>query len=576
MHILLAGSLPQRLRLFSGLILFAFALTHFLNHAIGLVGVEAMEAVQDWRTAVTRSWVGSAVLIGALATHVILALYRIARRATLRMPAWELVQIASGLMIPFLLIPHIVGMRLAGSLFGAESSYQYGLAGMWPNLALEQTLLLLLVWLHGCIGLHFWLRLWPGYRAALPYLIAAAVAVPLLGLTGFASGGREMATALAAPGAFERFAAEVRFPNEADFATLAAIRSFSQWSFYGALGAVLGFIAFRWLLARLGPRIGITYFAGPTVQAVPGPTLLEISRQKGVPHVSVCGGRGRCSTCRVHVDEGVASLTPPGPVESRTLSRIRAEANVRLACQIRPAADLSVTRLVRPGTGRLAGLLRASAEAHGVERVLTILFLDIRGFTKLTQQRLPYDVVFVLNRLFEHLGDAIRAHGGRIDKYLGDGLMASFGRESGAALGARQALAAAKALDLALDRANAEIAAELGQPVVIGMGLHAGPVVLGEIGHPSGMTLDVIGETVNAAARLEALTKDERCQLVVSASVLDLAGVALAGLPGKTVAVRGIDQPLEVTLVGAARSLPDLPPIATNSAASAISAANSR
>ena len=145
-----------------------------------------------------------------------------------------------------------------------------------------------------------------------------------------------------------------------------------------------------------------------------------------------------------------------------------------------------------------------------------------------------------------------------------------------AAIGARQALAAAKAIDHALDRANAEIAAELGQPVVIGMGLHAGPVVLGEIGHPSGMTLDVIGETVNAAARMESLTKDEGCQLVVSAGVLELAGAILAGLPGKTVAVRGIDKPIEVTLVASARGLPDIPPVAAGPTVDTISAVNSR
>lgn len=570
MHILLAGSPLQRLRLASGLILFAFALTHFLNHALGLISLEAMEVVQDWRTAVTRSWIGGTVLFGALITHVTLALYRLALRSTLKMPAWELVQIASGLLIPVLLIPHIVGMRIGSAFFGTDWDYTYALAVQWPDRALEQSLLLLLVWVHGCIGLHFWLRLWPGYRRLQPVLLALAVAVPLLGLTGFITAGREVADALREQGEAGTLDSVVRFGSEETYATLIAIYTWAVRGFLAVVAAVLLVVGIRNLPRGIARRIAVRYFAGPTVQSAVGPTLLEISRRKGVPHVSVCGGRGRCSTCRVHVDETREELEPPGSVERRTLERIGAGPGIRLACQLHPASDLSVTRLVKPGAKSARDAL-ASAESHGVERTLTILFLDIREFTKLTQQRLPYDVVFVLNRLFEHLGDAIRAHSGRIDKYLGDGLMASFGRESGSAIGARQALAAAKALDLALERANAEIAAELGQAVVIGMGLHAGPVVLGEIGHPSGMTLDVIGETVNAAARLEALTKDEHCQLVVSAAVLDLAGLQITGLPRKSVAIRGIDKPIEVTLVVSARGLPD---IAANPTANTVSAVN--
>ncbi len=575
MHILLSGSLLQRLRLASGLILFAFALTHFLNHALGLLSLDAMESMQHWRIAVTRSIAGGIVLVLAILVHVGLALHRIALRATLRMPLWELLQLASGLIIPILLLPHVVGMRIASAFFGVDTDYTYALAVMWPDRALEQSLLLVLVWLHGSIGLHFWLRLWSGYRRLQPMLLGLAVAIPLLGLTGFVTAGRVVEDAVREQeaGALDSV---VTFPSAETAATLGTIYTWSLRLYLALVAAAFVSVALRHIPRGIKQRLSVRYFAGPTVQSIPGPTLLEISRRKGVPHVSICGGRGRCSTCRVHIDAGAARLVPPGAVESRTLARIGAGADVRLACQIRPVADLGVTRLVRPGASRFSGLLRTSAEAHGVERTLTILFLDIRGFTKLTQQRLPYDVVFVLNRLFEHLGDAIRAHGGRIDKYLGDGLMASFGRESGSAIGARQALAATKAIDYALDRANAEIAAELGQPVVIGMGLHAGPVVLGEIGHPSGMTLDVIGETVNAAARLESLTKDEGCQLVVSAGVIELAGVDLAGLPGKAVTVRGIEKPIEVRFVASARHLPDSPPVAASPTANSISAVNSR
>ena len=90
----LRGDLLQRLRLISGLVLFAFAGTHFLNHAVGLYGLEAMHEMEIWRTTVTRSWPGSILLGAALVTHLSLGLYKLAMRSTLRMPTWEAVQIA--------------------------------------------------------------------------------------------------------------------------------------------------------------------------------------------------------------------------------------------------------------------------------------------------------------------------------------------------------------------------------------------------------------------------------------------------------------------------------------------------
>ena len=168
MHVLLRGDDLQRLRIASGLILFAFATTHFLNHALGLVNIELMHEVQQWRWVVTRSWIGTFVLLMALLIHMTLALLKLANRSTLRLPPWELAQIALGLLIPFLLLPHIVNTRVARVLFGVEDNYLYELARLWPASALLQSTLLVLVWLHGCIGVHYWLRLYPPYRPRSP------------------------------------------------------------------------------------------------------------------------------------------------------------------------------------------------------------------------------------------------------------------------------------------------------------------------------------------------------------------------------------------------------------------------
>ena len=128
MHILWRGDMFQRLRLISGLILFSFATTHFLNHALGLVSLDWMQTVQQWRWAVTRSTPGTVVLLSALVIHITLALYKLAGRVTLRLPLWEFVQVALGLLIPFWLFPHIVNTRIAHVFFGVNDIYIYELA----------------------------------------------------------------------------------------------------------------------------------------------------------------------------------------------------------------------------------------------------------------------------------------------------------------------------------------------------------------------------------------------------------------------------------------------------------------
>ena len=103
----------QRLRLYSGLVLFTFVLTHFLNHALGLVSWQAMEAMQEYRTSITQSLLGTTILCSAIIIHVVLALYKTVERRSLRMGKWEAVQLIFGLAIPFLLLRHIIGTRVA-------------------------------------------------------------------------------------------------------------------------------------------------------------------------------------------------------------------------------------------------------------------------------------------------------------------------------------------------------------------------------------------------------------------------------------------------------------------------------
>ena len=266
------------------------------------------------------------------------------------MVPWELIQIGLGLAIPFLLLPHIVNTRIAHVVFGVEDNYLYELARLWPASAILQSTLLLIVWLHGCIGIHFWLRLHKPYRAAQPVLLFIAIALPLAALGGFMVSGRTVASSIENAQTFAKVKELTHWPNAADADSLDLYRWIVRFGFAGVLLFVALCMCVRYIVLSLRPKNAITYTGGPTVQSPNGPTLLEISRMNKIPHASVCGGRARCSTCRVRIDEGASSLTPPGYPEAITLASIAAPRNVRLACQVRPASALTVTRLLRPAS----------------------------------------------------------------------------------------------------------------------------------------------------------------------------------------------------------------------------------
>src|SRR5205823_2863673 len=150
-------------------------------------------------------------------------------------------------------------------------------------------------------------------------------------------------------GVAERVRTLTHWPNSFDDDTLASYRMISRVAFAGVLVLVALTIAMRRLSMLAAPKIAISYAGGPKVQTAVGPTLLEISRANRIAHASACGGRARCGTCRVRLDEGAAALPPPSLAERFTLARFGAPIDARLACQIRPAAPITVTRLVQLG-----------------------------------------------------------------------------------------------------------------------------------------------------------------------------------------------------------------------------------
>ncbi len=548
----------RRVRLWSGLVLLAFVLTHYLNHALGLVSLEALEAGRQAFLWLWRSLLGTVILYGAIVVHMALAFWAVYQRRRLKMPTWEAAQLLLGFAIPPLLVLHVLGNRLAAELFATDDTYVYDLLVYFvfePVQLVKQVVVMLLVWLHACIGLHFWLRLKPAYRRVAPLALAVAVVVPTLSLAGVLVAGRDVARLAQNPDWLAAATQAIRVPDESGLDLIYALEN----GFYLAFAvALLSLLAARPLRAWWQRRHGIvtlTYPDGKRVSVVHGTTILEASRGAGIPHASVCGGRGRCSTCRVRIADGLDRLPAPGEEESRVLSRIGAARNVRLACQTRPAADLEVTPLLSP-TPTMREIGRRPGYLQGEEREIAILFADLRDFTSLSEDKLPYDVVFILNRYFAAMGLAVEESGGRVDKFIGDGVMALFGVESDHRTGCVDALAAARRMSERLMEINAALHHDLAQPLRIGIGIHSGAVIVGEMGYGQAVSVTAIGDAVNTASRLEAMTKALGAELVVSTPVARAAGVDLSDFPLREIEVRGRARPLEVRVVKTAIALP--------------------
>ncbi len=528
----------RQLRLYSALALAVFVSAHLANHAVGLISLAAMEAVREVLAAWWRSAAGSTVLYGALLVHFGLGLLALYRRRTLRMPRWEFSQLLLGLSLLPLLAAHIAATRGGWSLAGRDVNYEAVIGAFFaqPWLLAKQTLVIAIVWGHLLVGLHHWLRLRRGYRRAMPVLYPLAVLLPVLALLGVLRVGAGLPEAPARTGIAQTESDSRDRPaawTPADVA-LAAI--------LGLIGATLLARELRSAAERRRGHYRLRHANGRTLSVPRGRSLLEAVRAAGIPHASVCGGRARCTTCRVRISEGLEELPPPDALEAAALARIEAPPNVRLACQTRPQTDLAFTPLLLPDT-------RAGQRIQGVsgsERDVTALFVDLRGSTGLGEQRLPYDVLFILNRFFAEMAAALDETGGHYAQFNGDGLLALYGLGTGRGRGARGALDGALAMGRRLGELNRSLEEELPAPLRIGIGIHFGTAIVGSMGPPRSPIVSAIGDTINIAARLEALTKDYDCELVVSAAAAQAAGATLDAFPSYRALVRGKQDEVQV------------------------------
>ena len=540
----------NKARLYSGLVLFTYVSIHLINHSLGLISVAAMQAMLDVVEHIWENPLGTTLLYGALLLHIALALLALYRRRTLRMPGTEVAQLCLGFLIPFLLAQHLAATRLAYSLYDGDDTYRAVLLKLYalePSRGLLQVVLLIAAWIHGSIGLNYSLRLRSWYPALKTLLFALTVLVPVLALLGFLEGGREIAELARDPEWRARQLAHHALTPEAA-AHLDQVRDWMRGTLLALILAVLALRQARRHWERRRGTFRVTYPDGRRIEALLGMSVLEVSRMARIPHASVCGGRGRCSTCRIRVVAPASALPEVSDVEMKVLHRVAAAPNVRLACQLRPSGDLAATPLLPP-TVMASERQVTSSHMTGSEREIAILFADIRSFTQMAEAKLPYDVVFLLNRYFEEMGRAIEGAGGRVDKFIGDGIMALFGVETGVEAGCRAALAAAAAMSERLVHLNEVLSADLASPLRIGIGIHAGPAIVGEMGFGQTVSVTAIGDAVNTASRLEAMTKDEGVQLIVSEDVARHAAADLDRFPTMEIMVRGRVQPLAIRAI---------------------------
>lgn len=512
----------RSLRLASGVVLFAYVTAHFVNHALGLISIGVAEQGLRFAVAVWQSPPGTLILYGAAGVHVGLAFVAIYQHRTLRLPALEWLRIAAGLSIPTLLIGHAVETRLALELHGRPTDYAHVVWMLWHSgREGRQVALLVPGWIHGCLGLNFALgnRVWYS-RWRLP-LFGAALLVPVLAVLGFSSMLKEV-TQLALDPAW---IATVRPATEAEHHPLTVLRDALLAFYYCAIASLFVARLLRTFVERRrGSLVSIGY-PGRTVRVPRGWSLLEASRAHHIPHVSTCGGRARCSTCRVAVLSGQADCPPPGDDERRTLSRIHAPEGTRLACQLRPRGDVNVVPLVTP-----AARPRRNSSPLAIERELAVLLVDVR-LGGAQRNLLPHDLLHALDRLGEVVAETSRGDGGVPTPFAGDRLMVLFGLDCPAADANRRALRAAVRLDARLRALHLQLRDELACDMHHVIHLHFGPAVVGETGHPLARTLtatggavDVLRQLAAGQGRSNAVGADqEASRIVVSRAVFDAA-----------------------------------------------------
>lgn len=538
----------RELRLGSGLVMFAYVAIHFVDHALGLVSLDAAERALRLSVAVWQSRPGSVLLYGAAAVHVGLALVTLYERRTLRMPAVQALRIALGLTMPVLLIGHAVGTRVATEMYQLAPTYHRVVWSLWladgegRQLALQAP-----GWMHGCLGLHLafghrrgWQRLrWP--------LFGAALLLPVLAALGFLAMGRELASIYTSAGA------PTPVPDAPTRVALGRLRDVGVAAWFGLAALPFGARALRgWIERRRRLLVSIAY-PRRTVAVPRGWSVLEASRAFGIPHLSLCGGNARCSTCRVRVHGANDGLPAAADAERRTLDRIGAPPDVRLACQLRPTTPVAVEPLLDPQLGAARVDETAPVLLEGEMALVTVGFVG--PITSSAAPIAPADWAYAIDRLLAAADAAVVAAGGRPARFDAEGMSATFAHGANSARAAREALSAARALSRNLGTLGKSIERDVGLRVTLAMAVHLGPMALAALGRADARCMLPVGEAVRIARALREHAAASGVVLLVSRPAAEAAGAAPPAAPWISVRVSPAGEAIDAFAFDAAGPL---------------------
>ena len=530
------------LRLASGLVLFTYVTLHLLCHALGLISLATAEAALHATVLVWQSWPGTALLYGAAAVHVGLALLAIFDRRTLRLPPLQLLRIVLGLLIPATLIGHVVATRYAVYRFGLPPEYSRVVANLWASGAQGLSLGLLAPgWLHGCLGLRFAFGTRAAWQRARPALFGVALLLPVLAALGFVTMGRELASAAGRTQSDDYGGAAPAATAHVTAPVLRDVRGQALAAYFGLLGLVIAARALRSLEERRRKTLVRISYPERSVRVPRGWSVLEASHSFGIPHLSVCGGRARCTTCRVRVEAGEANCPPPAIEEQRALERIDAAGTLRLACQLRPTGDIAVEPVLQV---ERSGWQSAPPRPTRDRRV-AVLFFDVRLRPGRDEGRVSaHDSLHVLERCDAMVTATLAAAGGVRCRQAGGHWLALLGLDGGAQAACGHALAAARRIDDGSAKIAEGLARELGLRIVFSLGVHFGPVVTTTAGAGAAGPLLAVGDAIDEVERLRAFAASEDVGFMISEAAATAAGIDAAALAWRVVGADTADMPL--------------------------------
>jgi len=509
------------IRLASGLVLFGYVTSHLVNHTLGLISIDVAERGLALGVRVWQSVPGSALLYGAAATHLTLAFVAIYRRRTLRMPPADLLRILFGLGIPLLLIGHAVSTRLAYELYAYPPEYHRVVWMLWTSNGEGRQLALLVPgWLHGCLGLHFAFCRHRLYQRLRFVLFAGALLLPILAGLGFLSMGKE----LAASPSFRARMEVIPAAAPAEGLALARLRDGALALYFSAIALVFATREIRALVERRRNLLVAITYPQQVVRVPRGWTVLEASRSHHIPHMSMCGGRARCSTCRVRVVSGEANCPAPEADEAHTLARIGATTSVRLACQLRPRGDIAVVPLLAAAP---ATLLPGSVR-NSVERDIVVMLVDWCGRAAFAKRHLQQDVLYFAQLFCETVVSTVRTEDGAHCEIGGDEVVVLFGLNEDFADACGTALEAAARIERALEAMDDRLAREFGDATQFTVIVHAGHAAVGDIGFQDAHRLMAVGAATDTANRLRARAIELGVKFIVSSSVTDGAATKIS------------------------------------------------